>query len=150
MIEYKNPTPVVVVVFKIKATHDYSMRSAVLLIERAIDPHIGKLALPGGYINEGETAEIAASRELHEETGIMVYPDELVPFRTEITQDNKLLVFVRLKREIALGHDILKDFIPNEEVSRLCFVDIVEYMKMPKNTIAFPLHENVINKVIQE
>lgn len=42
----------------------------VLLIERGWDPHKGKLALPGGHVEIGETSEAAARRECYEETGI--------------------------------------------------------------------------------
>lgn len=42
----------------------------ILLIERAEYPFAGSWALPGGFVDEGETAEIAAERELKEETDI--------------------------------------------------------------------------------
>lgn len=41
-----------------------------ILITRLHNPGIGKLALPGGFIDGGETAEQAAKREAAEETGI--------------------------------------------------------------------------------
>lgn len=41
-----------------------------ILITRLHSPGIGKLALPGGFIDGGETAEQAARREAAEETGI--------------------------------------------------------------------------------
>lgn len=50
----------------------------VLLIERGWPPHKGKLALPGGHANPGETAQSAAARELLEETGVRVDPEDLV------------------------------------------------------------------------
>ncbi|MEU9756065.1 NUDIX hydrolase [Streptomyces althioticus] len=49
----------------------------VLLIERGWPPHKGKLALPGGYVDPGETSRDAAARELLEETGVAVDPADL-------------------------------------------------------------------------
>ncbi len=42
----------------------------VLLIERASDPYKGRWAIPGGFVDYDEDLDEAASRELHEETGI--------------------------------------------------------------------------------
>ncbi len=50
-------------------------RSQVLLIRRARPPFAGRWALPGGFVEPGEPLEVAARRELQEETGIE--PDHL-------------------------------------------------------------------------
>lgn len=44
----------------------------VLLIQRKNDPYKSKWALPGGFLEEEETLETGAVRELKEETGIQV------------------------------------------------------------------------------
>ncbi|MDQ1289206.1 MAG: 8-oxo-dGTP diphosphatase [Actinomycetota bacterium] len=43
---------------------------AVLIIDRGNEPYLGRSALPGGFLHEGEDLLHAAERELHEETGL--------------------------------------------------------------------------------
>jgi NAD+ diphosphatase len=44
----------------------------LLLTTRAVEPYYGKLDLPGGFIDPGESAEEAVTRELWEELGMKV------------------------------------------------------------------------------
>jgi NAD+ diphosphatase len=47
---------------------------AVLLARRADEPKQGLWDLPGGFLDEGETAEEALRRELREEAGVEIEP----------------------------------------------------------------------------
>lgn len=51
----------------------FNPEGELLLTRRAIEPHKGKLDLPGGFIDPMETAEQAAQREIQEELGIEIH-----------------------------------------------------------------------------
>jgi 8-oxo-dGTP diphosphatase len=52
----------------------------ILLIQRKNNPYQGQWALPGGFMDMGETPEDAVLRELFEETNIKL--EELMQFKT--------------------------------------------------------------------
>ena len=71
-ISYKNPLPVAVVVVPVDR--------GLLVIRRGIQPGFGKLALPGGFIDLGESWQEAGAREVFEETGLRLDPGEIEEF----------------------------------------------------------------------
>jgi 8-oxo-dGTP diphosphatase len=61
--------------------------SSILLIKRKNDPYRGFWALPGGFVEYGETVENAAVRETKEETGVDVKLGDLVGVYSDPNRD---------------------------------------------------------------
>ncbi len=61
--------------------------SGVVLIRRDSDPFEGQWALPGGFVEVGETIYEAAVREAAEETGLAVEISRLVGVYSEADRD---------------------------------------------------------------
>ena len=59
----------------------------VLLIRRKNEPFKGAFALPGGFVDIGETVEAGCCREVREETGLEVTDLELVGVYSEPGRD---------------------------------------------------------------
>src|SRR6476646_2386252 len=69
-IFYRNPVPAVGVVV--------ALEGKVVMVRRRYEPRAGCWALPAGFMELGESAEDAAIRECHEETGLLVRVDHLL------------------------------------------------------------------------
>lgn len=63
----------------------------ILMIKRATNPDNGKYALPGGYLDKGESAESAAAREVREETGLEVEIVKLIGIRSDPTRYRQIV-----------------------------------------------------------
>lgn len=59
----------------------------IVLIKRGTEPFKDKWALPGGFVDSGETAEAACVREAKEETGLIVEVEKLVGVFSEPARD---------------------------------------------------------------
>ena len=67
---YANPKPAAAVLLERQADGD--AEPSVLLLKRAVEPGFGEWDLPAGYLDPGESFEMAARRETREESGIEV------------------------------------------------------------------------------
>jgi ADP-ribose pyrophosphatase YjhB (NUDIX family) len=109
----------------------------VLVIRRALKEGRGKLALPGGYIDIGESWQEGIARELREETAVEVDPAGLKLMDLHSTpQGNHLLVFA-LAPPISLAD--LPPFIPTREV-------IERIVLQTFQELAFPLHSRMLEQ----
>jgi ADP-ribose pyrophosphatase YjhB (NUDIX family) len=125
-ISYLNPLPVAVGVVPVE--------DGLLLIRRTVAPRIGSLALPGGYINTGESWQQACVREIEEETGLRIPAEEVQLFEVLSAPDGTVLIFGIVSARS--GAD-LPAFAPNAETSETLV------LREPAE-LAFPLHTQAV------
>jgi len=63
---------------KIAATSIVERSGKILMVRRAVAIGYGLWSMPGGYVDRGEVVEVAAAREVLEETGLVVEVQHLV------------------------------------------------------------------------
>jgi 8-oxo-dGTP diphosphatase len=93
----KNPTMLFVVAAALT-----NQTGEILLQKRPAGRQMAGLwEFPGGKVDAGESPESALVRELHEELGIIVDPQKLVPvtFASEPLEDRNLLLLLYVCRE---------------------------------------------------
>jgi len=115
---YKNPIPTVDAII-----HRYS---SILLVKRKKDPYKNCFALPGGFVNEGETIEEAILGEVYEETSLEVYTIDILGVYSDPKRDPRghmlTVVFIVLvvKGNPTPGDDAQEiSWIPTYKISEL-------------------------------
>ena len=100
--EYRNPKPTVDVVIEL-----VDDPGKIVLIMRRNEPH--GLALPGGFVDEGEWVADAAVREAKEETGLDIELTELFHVYSDPARDRRKhtisVVFLARARGTPVGGD---------------------------------------------
>ena len=62
-------------------------KNRLVLVKRKNSPYKGKFALPGGFVEIGESTEIAAAREAFEETGLSIEIIKLIGVYSDPDRD---------------------------------------------------------------
>jgi 8-oxo-dGTP diphosphatase len=123
MKEYKNPTPTVDVILE--------RESKILMVKRKKDPYKDHLALPGGFVNEGETVEDAMKREAMEETSLEIHPIDLLGVYSDPRRDpRKHIVTVVFLGIIVSGDLRASDDAASIEWIQLSSIDQLQQQKM--------------------
>lgn len=68
------------------------MNGGIVMVQRAIEPAIGKWSFPSGYVNRGEKLERAVEREVLEECGLEASVERLVGLYSE--EGNSIILAV--------------------------------------------------------
>jgi 8-oxo-dGTP diphosphatase len=121
-VAYRNPTPTVDIIIEMR---DRPFRP-IVLIERLNPPH--GWAIPGGFVDYGESVETAAQREALEETGLAVELIEQFQVYSDPGRDPRQhtlsIVFIAAATGEPTAQDdakSLKLFSPWEVPQNLCF-----------------------------
>ncbi|MCB5165224.1 NUDIX domain-containing protein [Streptomyces bambusae] len=123
---YRNPLPVAVALLPVED----DAGTGLAVITRTIQPALGGIALPGGFIDHGEDWRDAVVRELREETGIDAPAAEVVLADALSSPAGHLLLFGLLPARPAAA---LPPSVPTDETTGW------HVLHAPAE-LAFPLH----------
>ncbi|WP_344082945.1 NUDIX domain-containing protein [Luedemannella helvata] len=126
---WSNPLPVAVVLQPVSYPDGVV---GVVAVRRDIEPFRGQLALPGGFIETGESWQQAAVRELREETGLEASAEDVRLFEVHSSFNGRtLLVFGVLPARPAAG---LPESAPTEEATEWVVLTSAQELAFPTHT----------------
>ncbi len=135
---YKNPLPVAVLLVPVR--NELTHMQGLVVIRRNIPPKVDMLALPGGFINFGESWQVGAARELFEETGIQVEPEFIHAELVLSAPDSTILIF---GMSLSVTEAQVKQAVTSSETSEVSII-------WDPEPLAFPLHELAVNHFFEE
>ncbi len=134
---YHNPIPAAVGVIPIIGIdpEDGVLKYGIIAVRRGIQPKLGELALPGGYI-EYEDWRDAMLREIGEEADIHISDRESVSLVAvnSVSNGERLIIF---GSTAPIYEDNLSDFVPNSET-------LERVILFSPQELAFPTHTEVL------
>jgi 8-oxo-dGTP diphosphatase len=125
-----NPLPVAVALLPILGTDHH--RPGLVVVRRDIEPARGQLALPGGFIELGETWQEGAVRELREETGLLADAGQVRLFDVSSTPGT-INIFALLPTR---GVAELPPSAPTEEATEWLVLTSPQPLAFPSHTHA--------------
>jgi len=125
-VHWENPKPVAVVLV--------DMGDSLVLTRRRYAPQVGFWCLPGGFVEAHEDAQLAAAREVQEETGLEVEITGLLGVYSPDSDANEVIIAYSARLiggTLNAGEEVL-------EVGQFTFD------KLPDD-IGFPKHKEIIH-----
>ena len=111
----------------------------ILICKRGIEPRLGYWAIPGGFLENGETLEAGAAREAYEEAVIDVEIGSLL-LVANVTHAHQVHVFFRSRMRTP-------HFAPTPESLEVRLVDLSE---IPWDELAFPSTEAALRHYVAD
>lgn len=131
---YVSPSPVVVGVIPVERDGEHV---GFLGVRRNIEPRRGEWALPGGFLDPGESFAEGVSRELFEESGLSLVPERILCDRP--TPDGRqILVFLSFT---PLDLNQVPEFANGETME----VGVVQ-----PGDLCFPLHREACVRYLED
>ena len=129
---HRNPIPTVDVIIE--------QNSRILMIRRKNDPYQGCLALPGGFVDEGERIEDAARREANEETSLSIHLVDILGVYSDPKRDPRGHLISTVFVGIVPNDNLSVEASAQDDASEVEWINL-EAIK--KNNIAFD-HKKIL------
>lgn len=130
---YRNPIPVAVGIIPVVNQNEIG----ILILKRGNEPGKGEWAMPGGFLEYGESWEQGLSREIKEELGLVLEPNYSLK-GIELSTGKNLIIFGMSKTLVEIP-----PFTSNEEA-----LEIGLYTKL-EDELAFPSHTTYARSVLK-
>ncbi|MEM8497482.1 MAG: NUDIX hydrolase [Pseudomonadota bacterium] len=111
----------------------------ILLCKRAIEPRVGTWTIPAGFMEIGESVELAAARETLEETGATITVDALYSV-FHVGPTNQVYIVYR-------GKMVSPELLAGAESAE---VRLFEPTEIPWDELFYPAIKDILMRFVQE
>ncbi len=132
-VHYENPKVLVICMI--------TCGEKLLMVRRATPPQVGLWAPPSGFVELGESLDVAAAREVYEETGVEVDPHEL---DLHVVANLPLIGEIYVSFRGAVSSDYVRPGVESQECGFYAARDI------PWDRLAFPQMAGYVKRFFHE